>query len=112
DKIPQDAGGFLGKIRDFFREGKFQEAANEIYKTLDVEKAQNQAIYGNGGSGGNPNGNASVGGGWSSGGWGGGSSGGGGGYTTGTVTVGGSSNNRSNSPGQNKKVKEVVFKEN
>lgn len=116
DKIPQDAGGFLGKIRDFFREGKFQEAANEIYKTLDVEKAQNQAIYGGSGNGGNPGGsgigNANVGGGWIGGGGMGGGGSSSGGYT---ITIGGSGssgNNSSNSPGVNKKVKDVVFNQN
>lgn len=124
DKIPQDAGGVLGKIRDFFRTGKFQEAANEIYKTLDVEKAQNQAIYGGGG---NPGGagvsNANVGGGWANnfGGGGGsssggytitmGGSGGGGGGGGGGSGGGGSSNSSSSSAGSNKK-KDVVTQEN
>lgn len=71
DKIPQDAGGLLGKIRDFFQNGKFQEAANEIYKNYDMEKAQQAAIGGGGGGGGDGwvgGGNAGLGG-W--GGWGG-----------------------------------------
>lgn len=72
DKIPQDAGGLLGKIRDFFQQGKFQEAANQIYKDYDMEKAQQNAITGGGGGGGGDGwvggGNAGYGG-W--GGWGG-----------------------------------------
>lgn len=82
-KIPQGAGGLLGKIRDFFQNGKFQDAANEIYKTVDVDAARNQAVYGNGGGGGG--GNSS---GWASGSRGGGWLGGSGSYSAGTVSVG------------------------
>lgn len=49
NQIPSDVGGVLGKIRNFFQNGKFQEAANEIYQNYDMEKAQNNAIYGEGG---------------------------------------------------------------
>lgn len=85
-KIPQDATGLLGSIRDFFQKGQFQQAANAIYKQYDMEKAQNQATYG-GGSGA---GGGTEGGGWSGSGWVsvGGSAGGGGGGRTGTVTLG------------------------
>jgi len=81
-KIPDSAGGVLGKIRDFFLKGKFQEAANEIYKNYDMEKAQNIAIGGGMGSGGFVSaGRPAMG--WVGGGGGGGSS-----SSSGTVTVG------------------------
>lgn len=51
-KIPQDSTGLLGKIRDFFQKGEFQNAANQIYKDYDMEKAQEYAISGSGGDGG------------------------------------------------------------
>lgn len=111
DKIPQDVGGVLGKVRDFFQQGKFQEAANEIYKNYDMEQAQNQAISGGGGGVGVGGKGPSIGGGWS-GNWGGGGGSSSGGYT---ITVGGSGsggNNSSSSPGSNKKNKVVTYKEN
>lgn len=78
DKIPDSAGGILGKIRNFFREGKFKELANEIYKDMDAEEQAElakQAVEGKpptpptgggltGGSGGWSNGGGTIGGGW------------------------------------------------
>lgn len=71
-KIPENAGGLLGKIRGFFLNGKFQEAANEIYKDYDMEKAQNEAIHGSTGGGGGGGNRPTMGGGggsWIGGGW-------------------------------------------
>ncbi|WQZ00967.1 hypothetical protein [Stenotrophomonas phage StenR_269] len=86
DKIPDNATGLLGKLRDWVRNGKFEEAANEIYKQYDMEKAQNIAIGGGGGGGGD--GNYGGGGGYGGGqGWV-GTGGGGSGGRTGSVTVG------------------------
>lgn len=85
-KIPADAGGLLGKLRDWVMNGKLQEAANAIYKQYDMEAAQNQAIYG--GGTGRPSAGTTAGGGagWLGGGsYGSGDSGHG---MTGSVTVG------------------------
>lgn len=91
DKIPDNATGMLGKLRDWVRNGKFEKAANEIYKQYDMDKAQDIAIGGGGGGAGD------MGGGWSGGGWTNvGSFGdrgeGGSGGKTGTVTIGGLKN--------------------
>lgn len=80
DAIPDGAPTFLLKLRDFIRQGKFQDAANEIYKELDAEKQAalaQQAFTGTGTGGGM----GDVGGGGIQHGWlGGGFGGGGGGH--------------------------------
>lgn len=92
EAIPANAPAWLQKIKNFFLEGKFQEAANEIYKKMDEETMNDLATrpftgkdekpkYGGGGG----SSIGGFGGGSWIGGWG-GSSGLGG--RTGTVTVG------------------------
>lgn len=86
-KIPQDTGGILGKIREFFQQGQWQSAANEIYKTLDMDAAQQQAFQGNGGGGGDRTGGGEYLGGWSGGTSGFNGGGGFGGWTS-NITIG------------------------
>lgn len=74
EAIPDSATGFLGKVRDWIKEGKFDELANNVFKGVrkdnedkvdkgNLDASQRPSVGGGGGGGGGGRG-GSLGGGW------------------------------------------------